>query len=100
MKIALKFLFVLMVGIMILRWPTKASAQGGPPPGCSGAGATCNNECLASCGAQGQQCDNSCTALYADDPYAIENCTTQCSSMFQQCMTSCIGECVAGLCTP
>ena len=26
MKIALKFLFVLMVCIMILRWPTKASA--------------------------------------------------------------------------
>lgn len=100
MKIALKFLFVLMVGVMILRWPAKASAAGGPPPGCSTAPRTCNVECLAACGNEGEECDTACSSLYEDDPYGLENCTSQCSNNYPQCMTGCIAVCVSAACTP
>lgn len=98
MKIVMKLAFVLMLATVMFRWPAKAFAYSGPPPGCSTAPQTCGVECQASCGNQGVQCDNSCSAIYAGDPYAIQNCTQQCVSIFQQCMPYCISVCVAAAC--
>jgi hypothetical protein len=85
MKIALKFLFVLMVCIMILRWPTKASAATSP----------CANGAYESCAA------SICFQTY--DP-ALVKCQSGCSGN-SSCMSACgdimsseMSSCMYGAC--